>query len=942
MSELCLYYQNVNGLRTKLHEFSENLLNSNFDAIALSETRLYSYITDQEFFDDRYSIYRNDLADDGGRGWGVLLAVKDCYSSELIDSANGEGFEFLCVKVNFGNCNVFLIVVYIPPASNMYIFEKFYDCIESLNGLIDGNIVLVGDFNLPEINAADYNLLSGSLRARRLSNFSILFNLELKNNILNANGRTLDLVLSNMDVSVLRDASPLVVEDAHHPALEIAFVVSYFNLDRNLNSFANNLIYNYKRADYLNLYISLSNIDWSSLYCMTDVDEAVNLFYIILFSVIDFCVPKRKAVKKQGYPFWFTSEIIKEIKLKNRLARKRRHSDVINSRFVLIRRSLKTKIREANRRYLLSVQSSVKGNIRKFWSYVNNKRTAAARMRKAMILNATVLESNVDIANGFANYFASVYEDSVGSCDVSLPVVSQQSILDLRAISIENVKMAINSLKPRASCGPDGIPPFLVRGCSDILSINLCFIFNLSLKLGVFPNEWKLSRVSPIFKSGNMQEITNFRPISLTNVFSKIFENVIFDYIYKHMMNDFNKQQHGFLPAKSTVTNLIEFSSDVLHGMDSSGRVDVIYIDFRRAFDLVNHDVLLRKLLAYNISDSTVKFLSSYLKGRKQFVSYDGCDSDPYVNISGVPQGTSLGPLLFLIMINDLPDVLNNSKCLLFADDVKVYRTITKVHDCNLLQEDINRILLWSSENGLRINSDKSNIMIYSRQLLSFNFSYFLNGSALPTKVSCKDLGVYFQNDFRFTSHIEHILNVSNRLLGFVIRTCKNFSNLDTIIYLYKSLVRSRLEYASIIWDPYHAEYSDSLEKVQNKFLRYLYFKKFGYYPYFGYPSSQLRNMFKIPTLKSRRDFQAIIHLYKVINGLVQHPFHLERLGFYVPTVTRGRYFSFFIPRSRTLQSFNSPINRSMRLYNAVSRDIDIFNPSLNAFMKSCTILLKY
>jgi hypothetical protein len=944
MKNFKLYYQNVNGLRSKTNEFANNLLQENYDVIALTETRLYSSIGDGELFDDRYTVYRKDLPfNNDTRGWGVLISVNKCYQSEIVETITGGIFDLLCVKIILNSSIIFVIVIYIPPGSSSLNYNDFYESLENINHLFKSNLIIVGDFNLPEIRSANHNLSNGSLHARRLNNFLTLYNLNSYNNVLNSNNRTLDLVLSDMDLLVNRDSCPLVLEDSHHPALDI--LLSVYSSNHNRHSvLSNNLLYNFKKADFYNLYLDLSTVDWIHLFSFTDVDNAVDYFYDILFSVIDRHVPKRNLNANRKFPAWFTPDIIRDIKKKNVLARKRHHSVYYNEKFMDMRRNIKSRIRYAYERHIQEIQLSIKTNIRNFWSFVNDKRNNSAREMR-LFYNNNML-SGCEVASGFASYFSSVYNN------IHRPVAnliqsnnmqeSQNNNLHIKSITFEDVMVAIKSLKPMSSCGPDGIPPFFVKGCADLVSGGLKFLFNLSLKTGRFPVKWKLAKVTPIFKSGDAKDVNNYRPISLINVFAKVFERVIYKYVYSHLKNSFSPFQHGFLSGKSTVTNLIEFSYDIARGMESSGRMDVIYIDFQKAFDLVNHDVLLHKFSSYGFSQSLINFFSSYLKGRKSFVTYGGFDSFSYEGLSGVPQGTTLGPLFFAILINDLPDFINHSKCLLFADDVKLYRHVNSVEDCSLLQFDLENVMHWCINNGLQINIGKTKTMTYTRQRAVDPFIYKLNNEPLASVTACKDLGVMFDKEMRFDLHVEKLLNEASRLLGFIMRTCYGFSDINVILYLYKSLVRSKLEYAALIWNPYQSTYSDALERIQNKFLRYLYYKKFSYYPPRGFSSSSLRFTFQLPTLKSRRDLMSMLYLYKLIRGDTQHTFHLEKLNFYIPAVQRGRHMSFFIPRSRTLCLYNSPINRLMRTFNSISGNVDLFHPSKTIFLNSCRVLLQF
>uniref|UniRef100_A0A1Y1N254 Reverse transcriptase domain-containing protein n=2 Tax=Photinus pyralis TaxID=7054 RepID=A0A1Y1N254_PHOPY len=294
----------------------------------------------------------------------------------------------------------------------------------------------------------------------------------------------------------------------------------------------------------------------------------------------------------------------------------------------------------------------------------------------------------------------------------------------------------------------------------------------------------------------------------------------------------------------------MQFTHFSAGALDERAQVDCVYTDFAKAFDTVSHQVLLRKLVLNCVSNPTVKFLKSYLSLRKTRVKFNGVNSAEFYPSSGVPQGTLLGPFLFLLYINDLPRVIKNSKALLFADDLKLFNKVQSPSDCLNIQEDINSVIKWCIKNKLKLNINKCKVLTFTRSKNPLLFDYKMNGKVLLRVTSVKDLGVFFNTNLNFNLHIEYLTNECYKLLGFVIRNTLNFTNIQTMITLYNAFIRSKLEYAACIWSPQTLKYSDMIEKVQKKFFRVMFFRTTHNYPHLISYGTQLNYLNSIFGLK--------------------------------------------------------------------------------------------
>ena len=386
--------------------------------------------------------------------------------------------------------------------------------------------------------------------------------------------------------------------------------------------------------------------------------------------------------------------------------------------------------------------------------------------------------------------------------------------------------------------GPDGIPAFLVRDCATIFARPLMVLFNLSIKCCCFPDIWKYSKVCPVYKKGNKNEIINFRPITIICNFGKAFEILLHNSIYPHVKNIISTQQHGFMKGRSTTTNLICATQYISESIDMQVQTDVIYFDFTKAFDRLNHNILITKLSNFGISEQLITFFRSYLTDRLQYVAYNGFKSSDYSSSSGVPQGSVLGPLLFNIFINDVGNALE-VHFLMYADDIKLLHRISSLNDCTTLQNNISKLSSWCVKNNLTLNVQKCNVMSFSTRDSEYTYEYTVNNEQLPRPSTFKDLGVTFDKKLTFVDHIDTSVSEVNRTLGFIIRNGRDFSNISTLKLLYFSFLRSKLEYASLVWQPCYNIHVTKLENVQRHFLKYLYFKTQAYPP-IGFPQADL------------------------------------------------------------------------------------------------------
>ena len=384
----------------------------------------------------------------------------------------------------------------------------------------------------------------------------------------------------------------------------------------------------------------------------------------------------------------------------------------------------------------------------------------------------------------------------------------------------EQVYCKLRSLKPFKSPGPDGFYPRIIKEAAEQLSLPLYLIFSKSLDERFLPTDWKVANVIPVFKKGDLSQPGNYRPISLTSTVCKVFESIIRNNI-RHMSSNalFAKEQHGFLPRMSCITQLLtatEYWSEVLQQGDS---VDVVYFDFRKAFDSVPHQRLLLKLKSYGIEGRLLDWITTFLTNRKQRVvineSYS-CWSDV---TSGIPQGSVLGPILFSLYINDLPDIILH-QVLMFADDTKLFRRISRnnsVDDIASMQRDIDSLVLWSNKWQLSFNVSKCKFLHLGRS--APDRTYQIQNQIIEQVTAEKDLGIIIDNQMKFHQHVSFAASKAMRMIGVIRKTFCSIS-IDTFPSLYNTLIRPHLEYGNVIWGPFYVLDQNRIENVQRAATR--------------------------------------------------------------------------------------------------------------------------
>lgn len=339
------------------------------------------------------------------------------------------------------------------------------------------------------------------------------------------------------------------------------------------------------------------------------------------------------------------------------------------------------------------------------------------------------------------------------------------------------------------------------------------------------PQDWRTAFVIPVFKGGNRKQATNYRPVSLTSVTCKLFEHIIAKHILRFLDQNtlLYPYQHGFRTGLSTVTQLIETIHDFAAAVDIRQQVDVVCVDFAKAFDKVPHVQLIFKLRNAGINELVIKWIEAYLTNRTQVVKLDGHVSDPLAVLSGVPQGSVLGPLLFLLYINDISSVAAEEgvQVKLFADDCLIYATITKLDDQLKVQNCLKKLDNWCRKWKMSINYSKSTYTHISKRKTIHSFPYSIGGHLLVHAQQFKYLGVTITRKLSWTEHIDNVCTIAYQKL-YILRKKLEHASRDVKHIAYTTFIRTILEYSAVVWSPHQATLKKKLERIQRLAARFI------------------------------------------------------------------------------------------------------------------------
>ena len=572
---------------------------------------------------------------------------------------------------------------------------------------------------------------------------------------------------------------------------------------------------------------------------------------------------------------------------------------------------------------------------KKLWSYLKHKRQDSFGI-STLKANGQIHTSPEAKATALNDQFVSVF--TAEQTD-TVPDLGSSPFPDMPTINItaNGVHKCLKNLKVNKATGPDDISARVLKECAAELAPMLSFIFQQSIKCGEVPHDWRRANVVPIFKKGDRAKPSNYRPVSLTAISCKIVEHIIVSNMMDHLdaNNILADNQHGFRRRRSCETQLFITTHDLATAINNKQQVDMAVLDFSKAFDKVPHLRLVSKLKYYGIRSEVNTWIKNFLKDRKQKVVVDGVSSPEAAVASGVPQGSVLGPVLFLVYINDIiKDITSNIR--LFADDCLIYRVINTKSDHQALQEDLNRLYNWSKSWQMAFNVSKCfSMSITNARLHKSEWTYSMGGQNIEEVEDTPYLGIHLNKSLKWNNHINIITAKANRILGLLRRNMRHTPRAvkETA---YNTLVRPRLEYCSAIWSPYTAELKFQLEKVQRGAARFVLGR-----PYQRGSTESVAEMLRElrwETLERRRNISALTFIYKMTNDLIEIPKKYHPIPLKTPTRhTNEKAFQTYQPRVDCFKY--SLLPRTVPSWNLLSTEV-VSAPTLDTFKSGVNKIL--
>lgn len=770
------------------------------DIVMVAETWLTSTVSNQELSGNGvYHVFRRDRGSTGG---GVCVLVKsDITCKEITTSFN---CELVCAEIFANSATVRVVCVYLSNSGNYEDRQTRVQVFcEALSFICDtdAQIIVGGDFNLPAIDWKNISLSNRRTMEASFVNACISNGLEQLVNCdtridYKGQGSVLDLLLTS-DAELVENIS---IEEgpvlSDHKIIRFTYLVPSYVKIMGLGG------YNFWKGNYERMGDIMDLVCWPSFFSLcSSVNDMYNCFVAYMHALIERFVP-------------FTHQNRSNRKLQDYIAKLKREIDEnVNKDDALHK-----KLRKATLRLRILEESKLSfRNVKSFYRYAN-KRLKGRETIGALEVGNKLVTHDEEKCSVFREFFSSVYVPSstFGPRDY-LCSNSASSSMRFSALDVET---ELRGLPSKCSHTPDGIPQILLKRLARSVAEPLYLIFQRSYCDGKVPRYFTQSVVTPVFKKGSKSLVKNYRPVAQESVACVVFEKLLVKHITHHLsVNGLcDNEQHGFVKGKSTATQLVEMTHEWSLLINQKKCFDVIYFDFSKAFDSVDHGLLLGKLTQVAIDTTSLNWIQNYLTNRTFCVKIGNLVSLPAPCPSGVPQGSSIGPLLFSIFISDIgQNIPAGVSYKLYADDLKLYAAVDCADQRALLQSAIDGISSWSKKNNMSIAIHKCIVLKNSKS----DSGYFLDGTQIPEHEKVRDLGLTLEPRLDFSSHITNVIRSASTLVNTIFRTFI-IARANFYIQLYKALVLPKFLYCCEVWRPHYKKYIEALEHVQNKFVKRL------------------------------------------------------------------------------------------------------------------------
>ena len=919
--ELKVCYFNARSIVNKV-VYLENLLKtSEYDLVLIVETWMKENLPDALVTPNGYNITRRDRI--GRNGGGLMVLNKTSCTVVEIRLTDAEFFEYLCVDmISYASKTTLrFYCIYVPPdiSQNSDAINLLCKSL-TIHKLNTDYFYIIGDLNMPSIDWKD------STAVTRTGKIFLNFCISNSQNQLiteptTTSGSLLDLFICDpVSENLLQQIEvepPLCLTCDHHV---ISFKINHFWL-KEKEKFT---YLCYQRGNYQFMFNELVLIDWNSVFanCDNNIQRIYDYFVESVQLVMRKYIPKKKFKMNPRK----SKEVTKLAKKKKTLYHKTKTDSSIKEEYKKVSKAYDLEVKSWNDRIEQKICDT--GNKSAFYKFVNKKLRMRSSIPPIKLDNQQLIIDDLEKAEHFNKVFTQVFlNDNDDSNDQSAERGSllqshTRNCLEDIVISESEVEFVLRHIRPKTSKTPEGIPAFVIKKIGPAVINFLVRFFNLSIQSGCIPEQWKTSIISPIHKKGSKSAATNYRPISLTSILCRILETIIKDRIIKHLFDNnlISNNQHGFFPRRSTLTHLLNTTNEWTHKFDQNKETNVVYTDFRKAFDKVSHKLLLKTVYSFEIKSKVLNWIKCFLGNRTQQVIIGTSISSPQPVTSGVPQGSVLGPILFNLFIDHISDVcVSDCNITLFADDSKLHST----NDVSL-QRSLNNFESFVSHRKLSLAHEKCRHLQISK---TKSDKYFLLNNEKITKCDhINDLGINVSRDLKWKIHISTIRKRAFNNSYFIFRSF-NSQNVWILLEAFKVYVRPILEYNSPIYNPYLIEDIKKLEEVQKYFTKTLCkrcnIKTTSY--------DQRLEILNLKTLQYRRVTFDLILTYKIIHNLID----LEVKDFF--TFQKSRYNLRRHSQCLVLPKYNGNVrgnffsHRIIRTWNALPNEI-VSSATLDSF----------
>lgn len=871
--------------KTEYEVLMNNIINFHFDVLTFEETWLDENLCDYVKFKGYSMITKHKLQKKEGGGIAIFISDKLEYKELAISVPTDKQnlFDCLFIEIEYGRKSIILGVLYRSPSHNsVHEFNNFIDSVlESFKNYKNKEIIIVGDTNIDLIKSEN-NALTNAYLDSFISN-SFIPKISLPTRVTNNSATLIDHIFQKIsDVPTYQGTIPVDITDHYINFISLDLTDPDVSLEKNVTYRVQN------EASMNSFKNALNDANWDDVINSSNVDTAYNSFIDIYTKIMNEKLPVRTSKFNRKFHKikpWITKGIITSMKQRYKLSIKlkktrdlvRRQEEEI--KYKRYRNCLNKLIRAAKQLHWTNSFKSCEKDIKATWKQINNllnKNNNKNDVTNHFITNDNVTLTNAnEIANSFNEYFTNVgpnLSNKITPCSrqpsTFLPNLNLVGSLFLRPTSAEEIAKIIQKFKSKSSYGYDEISPKMLKSTFQPILRPLTHICNLSLRNGIFPDQMKLAKVIPIHKNGPKSSFTNYRPVSLLPTFSKILERLVYNRLQNYLKtNDLlTPCQFGFRENLSTDLAILKLQDLISRTLNKKHKALGLFLDLSKAFDTLNHHTLLDKLYHYGIRGIAHKWFSSYLYGRKQFTYFKQIRSDTLHISTGVPQGSILGPLLFILYINDIAQTASNAQFIIFADDTNIIfpfeKSITPSINQNI-NDQLKEISDWFSANKLSINVSKTKFMIFHTPRSSVNeanLDFYLNGSQIERVHQIKFLGVILTDTLNWKNHIDGTANKISRIAG-IMNKLKHELPSNILFTIYNSLVVPYLNYSLIAWGNSPNSTINRIQVLQKKVMRIIDKKRYNSHTthsFHKYKSLKLADLYQ---------FRSCLLYYRALNN---------------------------------------------------------------------------